>query len=956
VTSVLLAITPALAQLPLEADNTLGRESSQIYTTGVNQFEIGGGAVRGRHLFHSLRSLNVNTGGRVDFQNPPGIDTILSRVTGNQPSYILGTLGVLGNANLFLLNPNGMIFGPDAALDLRGSLLATTAQGFVFLENTTFSAINPQVLPLLAISVPVGLQYGATPGAITNRGRLVVDSSQSLVLAGGAIILDGGALAVSSPQGGQIFLSSVGSAGTVELTGVGDHLDLSIPAELLRSDIILTHGATVDVLVDAGSGGITIQSRNLTIDHGSSVLTGISGDAGRGLTTPGDIRLNLTDTLLLEGSIANQVLLDALGHAGDIFIQTENLIALEAAQISASTFGRGNAGNIQINARNHVLLRGSDIFSDVGAEAVGNGGSIDVTARHIAVLDGAELTTSTFGRGNAGQIRIDAQDRVVVSGHRDNDDNPSAAFSEVVAGAVGQGGNITLAGRVAQVLDGAILGTNTGGSGNAGQIRIRGDRVTFANGAAFSEVEAGAIGQGGDISIAARIVNILEGSELGASTSGLGDAGAIRLRGRDRITLSNSDAFSDVATDARGDGGSIEINTPNLRVLHGSELTTSTFGRGDAGRIQIWSDRVTFSRSTAFSEVVTSAIGLGGDINIISQQVTVQNGSLLGASTEGQGNAGSVRIQAGDRVRFSSSTASSEVVEGASGNGGDIEVGTTLLEMSNGAFSVQASSPDGGAGNIQITAQEVRLRSSNLNASTDFTPLGATSANITLRGLETLLLANQSLISARALGDANGGNIAIGATEGFVVGNPDSNNDIIATAEAGNGGNIAIRANRILGFTLQTNSDLTFEQLRATSTSDISASSEFGAQGNVTLDVLEADLTQGLADLPDNLVDASDQIAQVCPTGPGASERLGQFVITGRGGIPPSPLDIISGSEVEVEWVDGGLGEDKEDEGEGENDRRQAWIEAQGWVIDVDGRVHLVSRDAMPIPECLHRN
>jgi filamentous hemagglutinin family protein len=954
---VLLTMPPTLAQLPLEADDTLGHEASQIFTTGVNQFEIGGGAVRGSNLFHSLRSLNVNDGGRVDFRNPPGIETILSRVTGNQPSYVLGTLGVLGDANLFLLNPNGIIFGPHAALDLRGSFLATTAQGFGFPDGSTFSAVNPQRPSLLAISVPVGLQYGARPGTILNQGRLIVGSGHSLVLVGGPVISDGGTLAVSDPLGGQISLGAVGGVGTVGLIGEGDRLALSVPANLLRSDILLRHGTTVDALVDSGRGAIIVESHNLTIDQNSSILAGVSGVTGVGLTIPGDIRLNLTNTLTLEGSVTNQVLLNAVGNAGNILIQTENFIALEEAQISASTFGRGDAGNIQINANNRVLIRGSDIFSDVGVFAVGNGGSLTITARDISLLDGAELTTSTFGWGNAGRIRIAAQDRLRLSGSGTNGDNPSAAFSEVVAGAVGQGGNITIAARVLQILDSAILGTNTAGVGNAGQIRIRGDRVTFSSSAVFSEVEAGAVGRGGDINLAARIVNILNGSELGASTSGLGNAGAIRIRGRDRVIFSSSDAFSDVAVDARGNGGRIEIDTPDLSVLNGTELTTSTFGQGNAGAIQMRGDRVTFSGSRAFSEVVAAGIGIGGDINITSREVNIQDESLLGVSTEGQGNAGTIRIQAGDRVRLSNSAVFSEVVEGATGNGGNIEIGTALLDLTHGTLSVQASSPDGGAGNIQITAQTVRLSHSNLNAATEFTPPGTTAANITLQGLEILLLDDQSLISARALGDANGGNISIEASEGFVVGNSGDNNDIIATAEAGDGGNITIRANRILGFVPQSNANLRFEQLRSLPSNDISASSEFGTQGTVTLDVLAADPTQGLTELPETLVDASDQIAQVCPTGPGASERLGRFVITGRGGIVPGPLDVMGGSEVEVDWVDGGFGEFSGFGGDQGEEEQETWIEAQGWVMDEDGRVHLVAWEVLlviPDPPSCH--
>ena len=130
---------------------------------------IEGGANRGENLFHSFSELNVNDLQRVYFANPQGIQRIFSRVTGNNISNINGVLGVLGNANLFILNPNGIIFGPNASLDVNGSFVATTADRIVFGNQFSFSASNPQnVPPLLTVNVPLGLQYGRNSGRTTN--------------------------------------------------------------------------------------------------------------------------------------------------------------------------------------------------------------------------------------------------------------------------------------------------------------------------------------------------------------------------------------------------------------------------------------------------------------------------------------------------------------------------------------------------------------------------------------------------------------------------------------------------------------------------------------------------------------------------------------------------------------------------------------------------------------------
>jgi filamentous hemagglutinin family protein len=152
----------------------LGNESS-VLTPGViinNQFadRIDGGASRGANLFHSFLQFNLDAGQQVYFASPTGIENIITRVTGANPSNILGTLGVNGSANLFLINPNGILFGPNARLDLSGSFFANTASSIVFADGNQFSATSPQNPVLLTVSVPVGLQFGGTPKSIQVEG------------------------------------------------------------------------------------------------------------------------------------------------------------------------------------------------------------------------------------------------------------------------------------------------------------------------------------------------------------------------------------------------------------------------------------------------------------------------------------------------------------------------------------------------------------------------------------------------------------------------------------------------------------------------------------------------------------------------------------------------------------------------------------------------------------------
>ncbi|NER83334.1 MAG: filamentous hemagglutinin N-terminal domain-containing protein, partial [Leptolyngbya sp. SIO1D8] len=190
------SIQPALAQLI--PDDTLGVEStvvtSSIETDNVLVEQIEGGATRGSFLFHSFFDFNIAENQQVYFANPNGIDHILTRITGLSSSNIFGTLGVSGEADLFLLNPNGVIFGPNVQLDIRGSFLVSTADSFNLGNAAEFSATDPQAPPLLIVDVPVGLQYGAlTQGDITNAGILQV--GQNLVISADNIVSTGQLLA-----------------------------------------------------------------------------------------------------------------------------------------------------------------------------------------------------------------------------------------------------------------------------------------------------------------------------------------------------------------------------------------------------------------------------------------------------------------------------------------------------------------------------------------------------------------------------------------------------------------------------------------------------------------------------------------------------------------------------------------------------------------------------------------
>ena len=123
---VFLAFIPKTVVAQIIPDSSLGAESS-VVESNDNRDTIKGGAIRDANLFHSFQEFNVEALREAYFTNPDGIANIFSRVTGNNISNIQGMLGVLGDANLYLINPNGILFGENARLgDFRERVYLTT--------------------------------------------------------------------------------------------------------------------------------------------------------------------------------------------------------------------------------------------------------------------------------------------------------------------------------------------------------------------------------------------------------------------------------------------------------------------------------------------------------------------------------------------------------------------------------------------------------------------------------------------------------------------------------------------------------------------------------------------------------------------------------------------------------------------------------------------------------------
>jgi filamentous hemagglutinin family protein len=708
-------INKATAQLT--PDTSLGAESSIVNPNVVNGIDlITGGATRNSNLFHSFQDFNVDAGRGAYFSNPDGIANILTRVTGRNPSSIQGILGVLGNANLFLINPNGISFGPNAILDLRGgSFFGSTADSVLF-DNFEFSANNLQPVPQLTINIPIGLRFRDNPGSITSQSvvqningdffGLKVVPGKTFALVGGDVVLNNATVEAS---GARVELGGLAQAGTVGLNTDGS---LSFPDAVTRSNVILSNGANVNVAGEGG-GSIAVNARNLELSNGGSLVAGILS-GGNPNAQAGNIVINTTDKVRIEGDasstsgIAN---IPFSGNAGDIVINTNTLEGVGNFVIGSLTSEQGNAGKVSITATDRVSLQGlqgfgSGIGSLVGELAVGNAGDITINTRSLSLSNFAQLATSTLGQGNAGNIRIQASESVSVSAN-------------------------------------SILQAATFASGNAGNIIIDSPNgsVSFdgRGTVASTIVAANAQGLGGDIVINARSLSLQNGTEVFTDTAGIvGDkglpnAGNIELNISDSINIQGP-SYLLSRSFGEGNAGKINITTGSLFATDGSQLNSSTRGQGNAGDVIIKAPNGTVSfkgtdnqglPSAIFSNIETGGTGNGGDIEITAKSLFLTDGGELntfirnGINTNPANipNAGNIKLNISDVIeisgasdildsngRYANSGIFSSVESGSTGNAGDIEITTGSLFVSNGGVLSAGTFGKGDAGNITINA------------------------------------------------------------------------------------------------------------------------------------------------------------------------------------------------------------------------------------------------------------
>ena len=617
----LLLVIQCSVYAQVTPDNTLETPSS-VNSNNVIQ----GGVKKGDNLFHSFQEFNVAAEQQVNFANPDGIQNIMSRVTGENPSEILGTLGVNGNANLFLLNPNGILFGENASLNLGGSFIASTASSINFNDGIEFSAANPQASSLLSISTPIGLQFGQNAGSIVNRSQagsnigflekpagLQVKPNKTLALVGHGIKLEQGNLAAFSEteKGGSIEIGSVAKSAFVGIVFTEQKPSLTYEDVENFADITLEN--SIFNVSGAGAGEIKLQAKNIILD-GSTIesFSSKSGDSGDiiidasklflqntsaislgtdGKSNSGNLIANISDSIELSSISFLLSITFASGASGDIDLNTKNLILRNGGRISGSTFGNGNGGNININAE-RVEILGKIANSEVPSGESASGLFSETLGREL------DDSKSGLAVGKAGDIEINTESLTIRDGGR-----ISVASVE---DSLGQAGNIAInASDFIEISDlGSTILAESGSAESAGNLKLDTSRLTVQNGA---EINVSALGSGaaGNLEIFADTLNLDRGT-LTATTI-VGNEG--------NITLNTGNIFLDrqsrIITDAQSStGGNVAINTNNLVAFNNSDITANA-QQGTGGKVTVDAEGVfgieAREQLTPFSDITASS-------------------------------------------------------------------------------------------------------------------------------------------------------------------------------------------------------------------------------------------------------------------------------------------------------------------------------------------------------------
>lgn len=880
---------PAVAAaLDVGTNITSSGLNTQVAPSGNTVNIIGGTRPGGGpNLFHSLGNFSVGAGDIANFLNTPVngslpvTSNILGRVTGGNISQVYGTIQTtgFGNANLFLMNPSGIVLGPGASLNVGGSVSFTTAQYLRLFDGASSAnfyanpandglansilTIDPSAFAFLsAQAAAYGFLTAPDPNATitVQGGALSVPLGQSISLVGGKVAIEGG-VQLSAPNG------------TIQVATAASPGEFTAPAGQP-----LTNAATLQSFpnnpVDPASAasftshGLVSMAPGSSIDvHGTSTVW-IKG--GQLVLSVNNATLNASgnsvhaDTISLAsgGSIVTSN--SGATPGADVQI-TVGTVTLDGSAIFTETLGDGNGGNITANVGTLSLTSSAAIKSET-LNGLGHGGNIRFTADSMTLNGGSEIRTSTFFGGGVGgdidlnvrSLTLDGGSRIQTSDFTFGTDLEGDGVLDIPS--TGAGGQVIIQGLQ--------------GAGSAAQ------SVQLSGG---SQILSEAVdGKGGSLSITTSFLNLAEASSIPSSTFGFGLGGEIVLSVQDS-TISGSSFIASRPTffnpTAAGEPGNITIrglggdgSKADSLMITGfrSGILQDTYGTAAAGDIMVHARTVGLTNGGVIEGGTIQGEGTGGKVTVDADTVNISGGSHVSSQARFQ-DAGQVTITANALILDGGSIETSTSSE-SGGRGGDAVLNVGSATIRNGSSISASSTGNGNAGNIRINSSTTFLMQ---DSSVTTEASHASGGQITIMAPDMVQLINSQISTSVAGGanDSNGGNISIDPQYVIL-----QQSQILAQAFAGSGGAIDITAGLFL----------------ADPSSLVDASSTLGISGTVQINAPINNLSSVVGRLPESLLAVQTLLRAAC------AARLAQgeassFVERGRDGIPPGPDGWLAG-------------------------------------------------------------
>ena len=617
----------------------------------------------GTNLFHSFDEFSISQDNTANFKNETGLETynIFSRVIGGNESTIMGTIKTtkFPNADVYLLNPAGIVFGHGATIDVQGAFYASTANSVDFTKDARFIADSSSKIPELTVASPASFGFlKKAVGEIKVSGSLIIENmTKEFTLIGGPIDFSG---AFVFAPGRPINIVSAGSGATARI-----------------------ENGTVDLAEG--------EPRNSVKLSRSSINQSKSGTQGNSENKPGDIRI-LGDTVEIISSKLNTKS-ENNEKSGDIFISASDSIDIKMSKSTKiktrSTLSAknsdGKSGDINLLAKHRISLSSRPGLQTILSTASSSGESgnikINVTDGDITITNTQLQSVVNEKEGKTATIKLSANKGVITLGKG----------AEIVSRSNERdAGEVTISAHVFEMIDGAKIRGNTIGTAKGATVNIKSPNVTITDGSTISTASTGRnlnveqnpeLGKAGNIFLDAGEtgeVKISDGAIITAETIGDGKGGNIKIVAGRFVIENNSEVSATTSETAQGEGGTIDIQATDIQLRNAGSISAKSAGLGDSGNITITqADTVTLFDNSEITVRTEKADANAGDITINAKTlVHLRNKSSIETSAAVKDNKGT-------------------------GSGGNINIDPKLVIL-DGASSIRANAQKGDGGNIMI--------------------------------------------------------------------------------------------------------------------------------------------------------------------------------------------------------------------------------------------------------------